>query len=525
MANPTADPRLPNLPESPDPNDPLNRMGYQEESNAEQRLAINENDSDQGVDTVSGQTPLDTLNDVLDMGEDVKDTVNQVKDLKEKFGKKPSVEGLEEAATEGTAASEGAIAESAGTTAAKSGAKKAGATAAKGGAEKALEQEAVQAGRTGWLHATRGKIAEGQAKIAARQAARKTEQAAAKQAGKQLGKAAAKYGTKAAARWAAEAASGLADAGLSWLLLAADLLVTAAYAFLKKYGKYIVVGAAVLITLPGLIFFLVFASIGATKLPGSDLDRQQVQLASAFAGDVFETRQVTTRIIDSEVNRYGVIKENLKEFATGAPSDASAQADRIIAKLKELRSAIGTKNKTETAEMVNAMVATKRAFEAQLPFGEWSARAAEELAKLPAGTCPVAPGANANLGCASFASYVLIKAGIPQPHTAATITIWQNPNLSVVVPNQTTKNANYYAESKAKLQRGDVVWWGYGICGRNKRRAPGGLHCHVGIYLGNDEVVDNHSGKAVRSGGIAPVKHAMSGHDFFNGAKRYAPTP
>ncbi len=460
-----------------------------------------QNDQSQAV--APDQTPIDTLNDALDMGEDIKDTVDQVKDLKNNITGK-GAKGAEEAVEKGA---EGA---------AKSGVKE--------GAGQATRKELSSAGRSSWLQATKSKIAEGQAKIAARQTARQAEKAALKQGGKQLGKAAAKYGAKAAARWAAEAASGLADAGLSWILLAADVLLTAAYALLKKYGKYIFVFAAVLIAIPGLIFFFIFASIGATLLPNSAADKNELQLTRAFAGDVFETRQVTLRLVDSEIARYGIIKDNLKSFSEGAPADAGAQADEIVKQLKDLKLVVD-KNKTEARTQIQALAKKKRALESKLPFSEWSARAAEELLKLPSGTCPVAPGATTNLGCASFVSYVLIKAGIPQSHAAATVTIWTNPNLSSVVPNLRAHQGSYYDTNKGKLQRGDVIWWGYGTCGKKRRKAPGGLHCHIGVYVGNDEAIHNSSSKANKTGGISPIRTKANYSGDFNGAKRYAPTP
>lgn len=247
------------------------------------------------------QTPLDSLNDVLDMGEDIRDTVEQVKDVAQKAkeltgkGAKVAEKGVEE------------------------------------GAEKALENEAVAQGRSGWLNGAKKKVAEGRAKVAARQAARKAEKAAAKQAGKQVGKAAAKYGAKAAARWAAEAASGLADAGLSWLLLAADVLLTAAYALVKKYGKYIVVFGAVMLALPGIIFLFYFGAIGATLTAGSPVEKAQTVVALALGADPNSTREVI-------ITAANTMKERLTGIIKLMPNGAAAVviAEGVQTKLAEL---------------------------------------------------------------------------------------------------------------------------------------------------------------------------------------------
>lgn len=297
----------PNLPDPLDPTTPL--------------------DDTDALDQQPNQTPLDTLNDILDKGQDAKNTFDDVKDLKEKVQKwrgKGSQGGAEGAEALGeSAAAGGAEGAAAGEAAAS--------TAVKGGAEQALKKEAVAAGRSGWLNATKGKIAEGQAKIAARQAARTAEKQVAKQAGKQLGKAAAKYGAKAAARWAAEAASGLADAGLSWILLAADVLLTAGYAILKKYGKYIAAGAAVFIALPGLIFAFYFGSIGATLTAGSPAEKAQTVVALALGADPSSSREVIIKAADVMKNR---LTDIIKLLPGGAPAVAIAQG--VQAKLLEL---------------------------------------------------------------------------------------------------------------------------------------------------------------------------------------------
>ncbi len=282
------------------------------------------------LDQQPDQTPIDSLNDILDSGQNAKDTFDDVKDLKEKVqkwrgkGAEKAVEGAETAGE--TAVTGGAEGAAVGTEAATATEAAAG-TAAKSGAKQALKNETVAAGRSGWLNATKGKIAEGQAKVAARQAARTAE----RQAVKQAGKAAAKYGAKAAARWAAEAASGLADAGLSWILLAADVLLTAAYALIKKYGKYIAAGAAVFIALPGLIFAFYFGSIGATLTAGTPAEKAQTIVALALGADPSSGREIIIKAADLMKERLTGI---IKLLPGGAP--AIAIADGIQAKLLEL---------------------------------------------------------------------------------------------------------------------------------------------------------------------------------------------
>ncbi len=483
---------------------------------------------DTDYDGAPNQTPIDTLNDVLDTGEDIKDNIDQIKDLKNRFSPKSSAEGTpigEGGVAEGAASAEGA-AGAATTTGAEGavGAEQAaghvGKNIATGSAEKTLENQAVASSRSGWLKSARNKIADGRAKVAARQAARQAEKAAAKQ----VGKAAAKWGAKAAARWTAEAASGLATAGTGWLLLAADLLLSAAYAGIKKYGKYIFAVGALLIALPGILFLLYYLAVLGKIAPNSPAEQNQISLTTAFAGDVFETRKVSLRLIESEIARYEIIKENLQKYSTSAPADATAQADAIIGGLKEFKPLAGTSG-DQARQLLTTLITQRRSFESQLPFNEWVARSAEELLKLPPGTCPIAPEATPNLGCASFVSYALFKAGVPQGLTAATVSIWKNPNLTLVVPNVRSYQAGYYEANKGSLKRGDVIWWGYGVCGRNKRQAPGGLHCHIGIYVGNGEAIHNSSSRAKAAGGIVPVKDAVTHRKDFNGAKRYGQTP
>jgi hypothetical protein len=249
------------------------------------------------------QTPIDTLNDILDMGDDAQDTFNQVKDLSKKAkewtgkGAKTAETGVEGAAEAGA---EAAVATEAAEGATLAAGKTAGKNAAKGTIERGAEA------RLRWA---RTKIAEGRAKVAARQATRRAERVAAKQAGKQIGKAAAKYGAKAASRWAIEAASGLADAGISWLLLAADVILTAAWAVIKKYGKYIAAFAAVMIALPGLIFFFAFASIGATLTAGTPAEKAQTVVALALGADPTSTREVIITAANTMKDRLtGIIR-------------------------------------------------------------------------------------------------------------------------------------------------------------------------------------------------------------------------
>jgi len=474
MANQTAGPKGPdslddilNQAETTEVgSDPLNQMGYEPATNAERQQEIDDFD---GTADAANQTPLDTLNDALDMGEDIKDTVDQAKNLGEKV-KEWRGKGAEEAGK----TAEGA-AESGATTGAKAGAKE--------GAEQAARQEATAAGRTGWLQATKGKIADGQAKVAARQAARTAEKQALKQGGKQLGKAAAKYGAKAAARWTVEAASGLADAGLSWVLLAADVLLTATYALLKKYGKYVAAALIALMVLPGLLLALFFGALGSTSLPNTPTEKAQVSLTSAFAGQENLKTEKLIELAKSEKARYVTIQRLVNEKE---PASSAAVKTKIAAIEKLIDEVIKVGDNDQRQALIKQIIELDKTLAQSLPVGAWIVALAEKYKGTT--TRPDSDGENAfscsvaTRSCASFVSTVLQEAGVTKGFSANTLGVWRNPTGRVIIDRGG-------ALDLAKLQPGDVVFFGDGSFATYE----GALFNHVGFYVGNGMIIDTSS--------------------------------
>lgn len=90
----------------------------------------------------------------------------------------------------------------------------------------------------------------------------------------------------------------------------------------------------------------------------------------------------------------------------------------------------------------------------------------------------------ATRSCASFVSTVLVEAGVMQygQHSKSTTGVWDYPKGDVVIARGGDLDLS-------KLQPGDVVWFGLG----SRAKYQGALFNHVGIYIGNGEIIDTSS--------------------------------
>lgn len=113
----------------------------------------------------------------------------------------------------------------------------------------------------------------------------------------------------------------------------------------------------------------------------------------------------------------------------------------------------------------------------------------------------------ATRSCASFVSTVLQEAGAMTGFYARATDIWNQGGGTTVIE----RGGKYDAE---KLQPGDVVFFGNGNTG-----VAGSIFNHVGIYIGDGQIIDTSSSQKKVVGPRAITVH--SGSNSFNGAKRF----
>lgn len=88
----------------------------------------------------------------------------------------------------------------------------------------------------------------------------------------------------------------------------------------------------------------------------------------------------------------------------------------------------------------------------------------------------------ATRSCASFVSFVLNRAGVTSEFQGTTTGVWSKAGGSVIIDRGQPFDVN-------KLQPGDVVWFGLG----SSARYSNALFNHVGIYIGNGQIIDTSS--------------------------------
>lgn len=428
-------------------------------------------------------------------------------DLTKKWLKRKAKKGEEEPAKTGGEGATGAESAAGAETAETAAAARVGGESA----ERALEG---QVGKTALKGVEKKALAAGERKIATH---------AAEEGAKQALKTGARVAATEGARFGAEAAAGAATAGLGWILLGIDLVVTGAYYLVKKYWRPLLAVAGAFALIPIIVFSLLSGSTGPALPPTTQAQVEQAELLSALSGNQISSDKVILRVGESEKKRYQRVQAQVDTLLPSRSAELKTRRAKIEAlwnqllaeKTKERRQGVLEKIKKEVHEI-----------DSSLPFADWIARKAEESVGKPSSTYCRLTGASANLGCASFVSGVLYDVGVPQPLSAATIGVWSNSSLSLVVAPlpHPQLGRDLLNSNRTKLQRGDVVWWGNGIR-RGKRAYPGAIHNHIGIYVGGGSAVCGDKDTVDNSSKQKKFRCSDVGRSdmVFNGAKRYAP--
>lgn len=170
-----------------------------------------------------------------------------------------------------------------------------------------------------------------------------------KQAGKAIAKTVARKGVGMGARWATEAATGVADAGLSWLLLAGDVLISGGLYLGKKYGGYIIGAIAVLLLLPAIIFSLMWGKTGPTLSPTTAAEKNSAIDLAGMGGSASASRESIVRWAQSSKTKFSNLKSIASQKLSGSRlSDFQSQTDNMIAQLDSLITLSGNTVERET---------------------------------------------------------------------------------------------------------------------------------------------------------------------------------
>jgi len=216
-----------------------------------------------------------------------------------------------------------------------------------------LERGASQAGRQVASQAGRQV-----AKQAGRQVASQAGRQVAKQAGKAVAETAARKAAGMGARWAAEAVTGTADAGLSWLLLAADVLISAGLYFGKKYGGYILLAIALILVLPAIVFSLLWGKTGPSITPSTEAERNEATTLAAVGGSASASRETIVRWAQSSKTKFSSLKSIApQKLSGGRLASFQSQASEMLALLDNLISASGNSaERDKTMEQITTLM-------------------------------------------------------------------------------------------------------------------------------------------------------------------------
>lgn len=300
---------------------------------------------------------------------------------------------------------------------------------------------------------------------------------------------------------AAEAAVPVAG----WV--AAAVTIGAALLSSKKVRRAIAVGIWVVILavlMPVIILFSLKAlNTGVSILPSTPVQKQQATVLSAIAGNQPNINKVSDTVIDNEISRYNRIKAQANQNST-----IDSTADKVIADLKRLKT---LSDKTAKLALLQSIIDEQKNFESSLPYGSWIVADAKRY--IGYSTTKSDSGENvfqcnvSTRSCASFVSTVLIDVGAPNPFAATTTALWNNPSAKTVIDRGG-------AFSLSALQPGDIVWFGTGTTANYS----GALFNHVGIYVGNGQIINTSSSQ------LKVVQEAISvftGDMAVNGVKRF----
>ncbi|MEX1051995.1 MAG: NlpC/P60 family protein [Patescibacteria group bacterium] len=277
-----------------------------------------------------------------------------------------------------------------------------------------------------------------------------------------------------------------------------------------------VIGIILLIIIIVVVIFVLFSfdgqgGKGPPQYPETALQKQQSNFLLAISGDKIASDTAVKEVIDAELARYDRVKTNADNFNPELTAGITAKKTELDTKLTGMLIEKVPERRKALRDQIQAEMA---AFEATLPFGSWIAELAEKrVGQANLQFCSIT-GADAKVACASFTSTVLYLAGVPNPIVPSVDEIWRNSALQIVVDRPASASAAYYQANEAKLQPGDIIFWGNGAC------SPRGsvLFDHVGFYVGNGQAIDTSSSEE------KVLKRSAASRDncrVFNGARRY----
>ncbi len=282
------------------------------------------------------------------------------------------------------------------------------------------------------------------------------------------------------------------------------------------------VWGAVGITVLGLIVIAVIVAgvclsglcgSGGSKTASNQADVHQVTLLASLTGDKIANTKTVQQIVNDEKDRYSRIKKNAGSYSPELSTAVQAKIDEFTPLLDSL---ISTQAKEERIKIKDDVQKKMLDFEATLPFGLWTSKYAEDAVHEGSLKFCVITKVSANVACASVVSTLLWQSGVPDAIVPTTTEVWNNHALRTIVDRPANKSADTYTANSAKLQKGDVIWWGDGSC--SSTSYPGKLFDHIGIFDGDNQAIDNSSSKS------EVLRRSAASRDscrVFNGAKRY----
>lgn len=349
--------------------------------------------------------------------------------------------------------------------------------------------------------------------VAQKTVAKGSEQVAADSAKKQAVKA-GERSARAAAKAAGEATKKAAKQAAKAIGQAIKKVVTQLLA--KNPYVWLAVGIILLVLIIVLVIVALFSLGGGTgngpaQYPSNVAQQEQATLLAALSGDKIANDKTVKEVIQDEKDRYQRMKSISSKYSANLTAGIEAKITEFEPLLDSL---LRTSNRVERRKISDDLQKKMLEFEGTLPFGTWISQIA--IGHQNQGSlnfCKIT-GAGANVACASFVSTVLWEAAVPNPIQAAVDSVWKQPTTRVVVDRPAVKSGGYYSQNKSKLRPGDLIFWGDGKC------SPNGsvLFDHIGIYVGNDEAIDNSSSaeKILKRGAASRDSCRV-----FNAAKRY----